>query len=944
MKTCRSKLAEYYKNSGTVPTSVWSTSDPVDIHEIYTRLSWVKQEQNAAGSAETELDHYCDLFNVKTSGTFPKRILVQGQTGIGKTTFVKKLAVDWAELSLNEKAHEERVVALTRFQLLLVVNLKEVSKCQSLKDVINCSNVFPEEDKSLTEGLLKYIADNQDKVFLVFDGYDEYRCGRDSDIYKIFKGDKLRNVCVLITTRISKADDLRESKGLRVLRAEILGFSSLRDICSYMKRKLGSDTEVGGLLFHLKTERLLGIAKNPLLLLFLCILWKEIKKRRLKCWPKTKTDLYVQIIQSILDYNQAKNAAGTPFDFREVNDFKEILCELGKVALECLLTDDHVFDYSRLPPSISCEESCFIGLLQVTKYTASRRPTGMVSFMHKSIQEFLSAWFITHSCVIPEGNLGPVEKHARTFEGCVALENVLQFVCGLSDKGAVKVFKHLELVRKDDPSVDLTSTVPDVEKVMDEPWRRITDRHRTFYHLVLSSFREVQSKAELSRNCFDCVGGVFLGRDSPFQLLKLEDYNSWSLHLPIPMFYAYCYREVKLLLSTLECLKNKDTGFLKVRDFVKRFLLVRCSTLGRKCGFGSIVRCHLGKVHVFIRDLRFFCFNHANFFIKAAGSNTSLDFSTLCSGALRMNFSTHLEFINCIDKSNVEEFCAIVRNCGENLGSILTNGWPARLLQEILSPVEKCVVSIGFVDVFSSQLNSFSHDPDKTPCYLTSEQAEQLAILLPQFRKTITLRLNLERCSSSSAEKLIESIAHEQLQYLELRELAMTPDLSAALGQSLPKLTRINTLILKGVSSQSVVEVAKWPFRLGKLACLVNLHLSCFNMRGNLATLLKSLHYSPNVRQLELRELNLDGNDVCALLESVSLHNPRLSILCLQGNPLGDSVTSIIPYLKKLTTYRSFWINKRDCSEEGWRNLIVAQKAHPWQFRIVCSEEKENQF
>ena len=100
VKTCRSKLAEYYKNSGTVPVSVWSTLDPVDIHEIYTRLSWAKQEQNAAGSSQTELDHYGDLFAANENGTFPKRILVQGQTGIGKSTFVKKLALDWAELSL----------------------------------------------------------------------------------------------------------------------------------------------------------------------------------------------------------------------------------------------------------------------------------------------------------------------------------------------------------------------------------------------------------------------------------------------------------------------------------------------------------------------------------------------------------------------------------------------------------------------------------------------------------------------------------------------------------------------------------------------------------------------------------------------------------------------------------------------------------------------------
>ena len=128
------------------------------------------------------------------------------------------------------------------------------------------------------------------------------------------------------------------------------------------------------------------------------------------------------------------------------------------MALDSLFNDDHVFDYKQLPSSIFCEESSYIGLLQVTKRIRNSRPAGLVSFVHKSIQEFLSAWFITYRCVIPEGNLGPVEKHAHTLDGCIALENVLMFVCGLTDQGAAKVFEHLELVRMSDPSLDLTAT------------------------------------------------------------------------------------------------------------------------------------------------------------------------------------------------------------------------------------------------------------------------------------------------------------------------------------------------------------------------------------------------------------------------------------------------------------------------------------------------------
>ena len=946
MKTCRSKLAEYYKNSGTVPVSVWSTLDPVDIHEIYTRLSWVKQEQNAAGSSQTELNHYCDLFTANKSGTFPKRILVQGQTGIGKTTFVKKLALDWAELNLEDETTDDKeAVALKKFELLVAVNLKEVSKYQSLKDVISCSNIFAEEDKSMTDGLLKYISDNQDKVLLVFDGYDEYRCGRDSDIFKIFKGDKLRDCCVLITSRISKADDLREGRVLKLLRAEIFGFSYL-DISSYMKRKLGSDEDERNLFRHLLEKDLLALAKSPLLLLFLCILWKE---RHLESWPKTKTDLYVQIVQSVLYHNQAKHSASASFDFREVEDFEEILCEIGKVALDCLFNDDHVFDYKQLPPSIFCKESSFTGLLQVTKHVGNRRPAGIVSFMHKSIQEFLSAWFITYRYVIPEGNLGPVEKHARTLEGCIALENVFKFVCGLSpDQGAVKVFKHLELVRMSDPSLDLTATVPDVEET-DKPLSEVTKRHWTFFSLVWNSFEEVQSKGELLRNCFDCVGGVFLDGNFPFELLQLMDCNSflstdWSIHFDFEISLDYSSHKHNSLrmLKKFKRLKNVNTEIPKVCDFVKRFLNCECdfiSAYNDSCGFTAILSYNSGKVRFFIRDLKLLCSKHAKAFIEADGITTVTNFSTLRSGLFSLKFVTSLQvYEDFLDTCNAEEPLALIRNCGKSLNSIELRSiqpafdWMVRLVQEIPTLTEKCSWEVG--ELFEAGLD-IADLGRCSSCVLTPKGAEQLTSLLPHFRNTITLCLDLEHCSSSAAAKLVESITPEQLQFLVLDELIMTPHLAAALGRSLPTLTSLRLLRLIGAIEQSSEEVVdvKLSFSLDKLE---ELSVGFFSMRKNFTTFIESLQFSPILSVLELWKLNLDGNDVYSLLESVSRHNPRLRTLGLQGNPLGDSVTSIIPFIRNLSSLCELWIDEEDCSEEGWRNLLHIQRAKslikPWHF------------
>ena len=86
----------------------------------------------------------------------------------------------------------------------------------------------------------------------MFDGYDEYRCGSNSEIYEIFRGKKLRNCCVLITTRISKADELRAFKDMH---AEITGFSE-EDRKAFMSRMLGGKAEAEELSRHLNWQKL----------------------------------------------------------------------------------------------------------------------------------------------------------------------------------------------------------------------------------------------------------------------------------------------------------------------------------------------------------------------------------------------------------------------------------------------------------------------------------------------------------------------------------------------------------------------------------------------------------------------------------------------------------------------------------------------------------------
>ena len=779
LATCRSKLEGHYLKTSTVPTSVWCKKAVVDIHQIYTRLSFVKDpEKPPAGTTQSELKHYSDIFNANKNGDIPKRILVQGQTGIGKSTFVKKLLVDWIEV--NEGTGDEQAAVLKNFELVVAVNLKEVSKCQSLVDVIRKSNVFAKEDKYMTEGLVDYISNNQEKVLLIFDGYDEYHIRSNSEICEIFCRNSLRSCCVLITTRISKADELRGSEDLH---AEITGFSEV-DREHFMRRFLSSD-EVSRLRSQILSNRgLRELAKVPLLLLFLCTLWKEGQSKH---FAETKTMLYVDIIEFVLNHSYRKQLST---GYVEVANFKDILCEMGKVALQGLLKDDHFFRYSQLD-SVLCDESVLIGLLQITEFSEALKPVGVVSFIHKSIQEFLAAWYITYRYIPEGGNLGEM---GVKLEECLALENVFQFICGLSEDGASTVLRHLKSVRISDPSLDLSKAIPDVENETDEPLSDVTERQEKFRDLVLFLFAEVESKAKLSSSCLDSLGNILLFSDSfPNYLLeKAIETDSWSLVLnggsgnfKISLSTPKLTEVAKIVVTK----SSESSTFPKVAAFLQDFIYIshnydmsgECT-----CGFFSILCFRNGQFYFYITDFVLSCDSHTRLFTDTVVPSHSVRSS---SGQLCLKFLKTLECYK--TRCSMESLGVVIKRCNhlERIVCEIDENSEAgdsfcHLLKQVPNP-DRCSLSIEY-------------------CALTSTGAASLASLLPRFGNVTRLCLSLAECSTGAVGKLVAAIKHKTLQKLELD--GMNLGLFKALGQSLPELSALQTLSI-GASVGCILQL-----------------------------------------------------------------------------------------------------------------------------------------
>ena len=428
---CRENLKSYYDTFSKVKIVPWDESSSIEINEIYTPLNWVRDHRKLSGVTQEELEDYTDMFQGKHT-----RMLVYGRPGIGKSTFCKKAAYDWSK-TLKE--------ILMNFSILLLIKLRDVCDVGNIRDVLRASKLLASDGPISVDSLYDYIINNQDKVLLILDGYDEYSFAEEhSPILAIWKGEQLRDCHVIVTTRQLKCDELR---GPSHVQLEIQGFKSRERKRTFARKFLASEQDLDEFMSYLKEKDLGDMAEIPLLLLMLCLLWKEKHHEGL---PKSRADIFTQFIQTMLDH---KGEIQQPMPFQKVTstEAREDLSNLGKVAFEALLQDRLYVRCSELPGNISrsFEKLREVGLFQIVNLT-SLNPEKGAYFIHKSVQEFLAAWHIKEEVLSIKGESTPSLSKVESFEKIVKMNEVLKFACELSTEAAYAVFRHVASVGREE--------------------------------------------------------------------------------------------------------------------------------------------------------------------------------------------------------------------------------------------------------------------------------------------------------------------------------------------------------------------------------------------------------------------------------------------------------------------------------------------------------------
>ena len=258
---------------------------------------------------------------------------------MGKSTALKHFALCWAEGAVDSQM---------KIDYIFHVSLKEVQKDETIENIIikqhkglSGNNVKPDEIKALLE-------EESQKIILLLDGHDEYKCGINENIDKAITKDYLRNCWIVLTSR--------ESKELSVIRdhmdaeAEITGFNQLgREI--YISKFLGSEEKTAELLKMLRrtlrqTDNVYEIPEAPeilripFLVHMICVLYS-----RKACLPKTKTGILDAMVDRCLDWEAIRKSGKK----REAS-VKDAVIRLGKLAMEGLQRDQFHQTFTKVIP------------------------------------------------------------------------------------------------------------------------------------------------------------------------------------------------------------------------------------------------------------------------------------------------------------------------------------------------------------------------------------------------------------------------------------------------------------------------------------------------------------------------------------------------------------------------------------------------------------------
>ena len=328
--------------------------------------------------------NYADLFKVESGRQPVRRILAEGDAGIGKTTLCVAVSEGWATGNLFQE-----------FKLVLHLPLREksVASATTLPELLGL--LHPNQEALLA--VTQYLEDEEgDNILVLADGWDELGESKrlpDTFLYQFLLGDQYPFLSVLLTSRPSASGALHRHENLDRF-VEVCGFSQ-ENIREYVFSEFERNQQKALRLVKQVDKNFLlqSVCVVPLNCAIVCHLWRTLEEGL----PTTMTGLYTKLIlhtlrrsiekiSSTCDVTSLNSFDNLPLDLREP---WQSLC---KFAFDSLEKDQITFSRDEVHHNERyCDKIHSFGLLQFADLILESGVGLSIHFLHLTFQEYLAA-------------------------------------------------------------------------------------------------------------------------------------------------------------------------------------------------------------------------------------------------------------------------------------------------------------------------------------------------------------------------------------------------------------------------------------------------------------------------------------------------------------------------------------------------------------------------
>ncbi|XP_035691441.1 NLR family CARD domain-containing protein 4-like isoform X1 [Branchiostoma floridae] len=565
---------------------IWNDNFTLTLSDIFTQLELVptsekqlktfenyNRSESMGGEQRKELKSLDDLFNPDITGlsTAPRCILIEGEAGGGKTTFLSKEALD----AVSQKTELSK-----RNKIVLFIRLREVRKGETIEKMV-WDQCVDETTKGIDVQSIKTILQrNESRVLFLLDGYDELRPearAAGQAIPKLLSGKLYPNSTIVITSRPSAGVQQYTRPDCHI---HIMGFSKehveqcTQQYFTFVKKQELAET----LAEHVKTNEILNsLIYTPIFLLFVCVLWEEDQKM---VSTGTMTGLYDNLLTCLVRKHcerekkrKKEKRKQEAISTKELpTEVAESLLQLGKVALKALLRNETLLDLTEVErENVNLELLFKLGVVSLEVSSSKLHPRKQLNFSHKTMQEFLAGRYVAHALLNQQDIVELLQLTSIT--KALELSNLLQFTCGCDSRAAQAVMEELSnLSKKEFSDLRLANFQKKSHLPVKAKSKKSVQTYKRFMSLcldVLNERKELHVLQAVSKALPVIImdlhmNGMFGLNSKQHAALKYYMENMQSSHLPDRVILEPFLVNVSKSLQYLEQLVTSPIPGLKV--------------------------------------------------------------------------------------------------------------------------------------------------------------------------------------------------------------------------------------------------------------------------------------------------------------------------------------------------------------------------------------------